>query len=188
MSIYYPALDGDPLTTGDGSYLIAKHFWGTNDAGAGPKRMVVIGDEAYCSVCRCIGEVTYGAPLAEGRRINCMGRPNAVGGDRVVCNCAENPRISEQSRRTFTIVDNGGSPFMAQSAAGASMASVAKAYDQQFVLRDAETGRGLSGVAYRIIANGATIASGMTDGEGRTRRVVTSGAQRLLLHVSENGQ
>ncbi|WP_321800894.1 hypothetical protein [Caballeronia sp. J97] len=154
MSVYYAAVDGDPLTTGNGSYTIAGHAWSTIKDDAGTyRRMIVIGDRAYCSVCRSTGEIDYGVAIRPGGRMNHMGREQAVGGDLVICNCAEKPRIyARYARHKWTILDNGESNSTGQrstsASSAASLAAVHPSHWIHFTLNESGSCEGLSCVAH----------------------------------------
>ncbi|MBB5467056.1 hypothetical protein HDG32_003176 [Paraburkholderia sp. CI2] len=48
-SVYYAAVEGDPLTSGDGSRVFASERVGTiADQSGRQRRMAFIGDHAYC--------------------------------------------------------------------------------------------------------------------------------------------
>ncbi len=189
MAVYYAAVEGDPLTTGDGSYTIAKHFWATIDdgKGAGPRRMIVIGDEAFCSVCQSIGEVTYGVRIRPGGRTDCMGRDQAVGGDLVNCNCSAKPRIHVPYGRNFEIIDNSeasritalsslGTPAVARSATQAS----ASGYDEQ-VRANAAPALAV-GYPYLIETTGGQTISGRTDSTRCLPRIYADRADTYAIH------
>lgn len=106
------------------------------------------------------------------------GRRQAVGGDIVLCECADSPRIVAVYGRRWMIHDEGKE----KAAPVASAPAQRPAYDEQFTVRDA-TGRSLAGVRYRIRMGTDVIASGLTDSGGRTRRIATDSAKWLRLDV-----
>jgi hypothetical protein len=56
-------------------------------------------------------------------------------------------------------------------------------YDEQFALTD-HAGQRLAGVRYRVRSGSTFIASGVTDSQGRTRRILTDDPQQLSLEVA----
>ncbi|SIT43994.1 hypothetical protein BN2475_460003 [Paraburkholderia ribeironis] len=87
--IYYAAVEGDPLDSGEGGYVYGtKKTIGTiEDQNGKPRNMVFIGDEAYCAKCNSTGFIRYGAEVSERKRMVDLvngGRLQAVGGD-IVC-------------------------------------------------------------------------------------------------------
>ncbi|MGF6805566.1 hypothetical protein OKW30_000692 [Paraburkholderia sp. Clong3] len=96
-SVYYAAVEGDPLTSGDGSRVFASERVGTiADQSGRQRRMAFIGDHAYCGKCKNTGPITCGAGVDDMRRMIDLangGRRQAVGGDIVLCKCSEPPRI-----------------------------------------------------------------------------------------------
>ncbi|MFG6447109.1 type VI secretion system Vgr family protein [Roseateles sp. BYS180W] len=63
-----------------------------------------------------------------------------------------------------------------------SLKKAGKVYDEQFVLRDKQSGEPLCNYKYRIEdAGGTVLARGFTDAQGRTQRVYTSSAVAISL-------
>lgn len=179
---YYAAVEGDPLTSGEGSFVYSGKYVGAiADESGRPRRMAFIGDEAYCVACKSTGFITYGAGLNEHRRMIDLvngGRLQAVGGDIVLCRCAEPPRIIAVYGRRWMIYDQGEE----------AKARVAKTrvgnfiHDEQFTLTDA-TGNPLANVWYSIRMPSGELVHGVTDSAGKTARYTTDGAQRLRVYL-----
>lgn len=181
---FYAAVHGDPLTSGKGSYVIARGRVGTVQGYDGRHRqMAYIGDSAFCSACNVIGEIVGGAPLVLTRRMYDMasGKRQAVGGDMVACKCSTPPRIIAQYGCKWVIRDQR------QDAHRPSLKAVTRslAYDEQFTLRGADM-QPLANVHYRVRTGAKVIASGVTDSNGRTGRIATEDALRLTLEIAAN--
>jgi|SRR5579864_934463 len=180
--IYYAAVEDDPLTSGKGSRVFA-HKLASKIKGEDGKyrRMAFIGDEAYCSACDSTGVITYGAGVSDRHlmidRVN-GGRRQAVGGDNVLCKCAEHPRIIAMYGRKWIINDRGEE----------IRAPIAKApvqslpHDEQFTLTDA-AGQALADTLYTVRMPSGELVHGVTDSSGRTTRFKTDGAQRLRVYL-----
>jgi hypothetical protein len=186
--IYFAAVAGDPLSTGSGSY-VENHFRG-NSTIEGPdgvlRDMTLIGDDAYCSVCNSVGQVIGGAPIAHDRRIYFQqyGRWQAVGEDLVACKCPESPRIIATYGCNWRIIDLPSAPFAGNQTPERSLSALSRAtYDERVMLEDAQSGKPLANVPYRIVSGSRVLVSGVTDAQGRTQRVETEGVHALELYV-----
>jgi hypothetical protein len=107
---YYAAVDGDPLTCGIGSRVIATKRTGTVEDESGQARpLAFIGDSAFCSACKSVGVIVGGAGLDGQRRLLDVreGRRQAVGGDQIACKCQVPPRIIARHGRKWMIHDRG---------------------------------------------------------------------------------
>ncbi|MBN3805747.1 hypothetical protein GXB81_22220 [Paraburkholderia sp. Ac-20336] len=74
------------------------------------RRLAFIGDKAYCPACDSFGQITYGAGVSDRHRLidNVNGgRRQAVGGDIVLCKCANRPRIIAIYGTSWRITDRG---------------------------------------------------------------------------------
>ncbi|MGF6700570.1 hypothetical protein OKW38_005182 [Paraburkholderia sp. MM5496-R1] len=118
--IYYAAVDGDPLTSGEGGQVYASGKVGTiTDESGRPRRMVFIGDDAYCAKCKSTGSVTYGAGVNDRKRMVDLvngGRLQAVGGDIVLCKCTNPPRIIAMYGTKWRIIDRGDADTISRQA------------------------------------------------------------------------
>lgn len=180
---YYAAVEGDPLTSGEGSRVYAKEDVGTiEDESGRPHHMVFIGDSAYCSKCGSSGVVTYGAGVSDMlRMIDAVhgGRRQAVGGDIVLCKCATHPRIIAVYGRSWMIHDRDQEK---KTAPVARTPAQILTYDQQFTLTDA-TGKAIANTWYTVRMPSGDLLHGVTDSSGKTARYKTDAAQRLALYL-----
>jgi type VI secretion system secreted protein VgrG len=58
-----------------------------------------------------------------------------------------------------------------------------KPHDEQFTLVNKATGKPLSNARYKIVKGSGETIEGVTDEEGKTIRVVTNGAEQLVVHL-----
>lgn len=182
--VYYAAVEGDPLTTGGRTFASGKVGTIEDESGR-PRRMVFIGDEAHCDKCNSTGAITYGASVSEGRRMVDLangGRRQAVGGDMVLCKCADPPRVIAVHGIKWRIFDQ------TETAVTPSRASVRSTlqhatYDEQYTLIGAD-GRPLAGVRYRVHSGPSVVTSGITDSSGKTQRIATIGSKTLRLEIA----
>lgn len=158
---YYAAVDEDPLTSGVGSRVIAKASVGTIEGEDGRRRqMAFIGDDAYCSKCKSVGVIGYGAKVNDRHRMVDWvhgGRRQAVGDDIVFCKCSDHPRVIAEYGRTWMIRDDGdAAQELARADASASSTSTAPqlAFDEQ--VRAADHGANEGHPYYIETADGRT--------------------------------
>ncbi len=108
---YYAVVEGDPLTSGRNSQVRARsNLCWIEDKTGKSRRMVFIGDDAYCEKCESVGVIAGGAGVSDMHRMADMensGRRQAVGGDFVLCKCADHPRIIAVHGRNWIIHDQG---------------------------------------------------------------------------------
>jgi hypothetical protein len=183
MAVYYAAVEGDPLDSGEGGYIYGtrKTIGTIEDSNGASRNMVFIGDEGYCAKCSSTGSITYGAAISERRRMVDLvngGRLQAVGGDIVLCKCSVAPRIVAVYGVRFTIQDDGG----ARVATGNQTASTGNvspaAYDEQVKV----TGRGASdGYPYCIETGDGRVESGRLDATGVLPRIYTDNADTYTI-------
>ena len=179
MAIYYAAVVGDPLDSGDGSYIYGtKRTIGTiEDKNGTHRNMVFIGDEGHCVSCGSIGSITYGAGISKRRRmvdlVNC-GRLQAVGGDVVLCMCSAPPRIIAVHGRRFTIQDHDGARTTSKAQKAIADNVPPTAYDEQVKA----IGRGASeGYPYYIETLDGRIESGRLDSSGMLPNIYTNNVE-----------
>lgn len=129
---YYAAVEGDPLDSASGSYVLATTSVCTIEGEDGRhRRMALIGDSAWCDACQSIGVIAGGAPVPEGRRmldIVSGGRRQAVGGDEVVCRCERPPHIVATYGRRWRIPNVGCHESAGSGVAPSGAPSI---YDEQ---------------------------------------------------------
>lgn len=181
--LYYAAVEGDPLTSGEGSrvYGTQKTIGTIEDENGQPRNMVFIGDEGYCAKCDSTGSITYGAGVSERKRMVDLvngGRLQAVGGDIVLCQCANPPRIIAMHGRRWMIHDQGEATR--RTAPGAPAQSLV--YDEQFTLIDGN-GRPMPGTYYTLRVDCGSRVHGTTDSAGRTARHRTNGARSVAIYL-----
>jgi hypothetical protein len=193
MAIYYAAVEGDPLDSGEGSHVYGtKKTIGTiKDENGTPRSMVFIGDEGYCTKCGSAGVITYGAGVTDNRRMVDLvngGRRQAVGGDIVLCKCATLPRIIAIYGRKFQIIDGGSATRsgIAGNATGAVSHPPQKPetprHVRWFYVWDAATGEPLCNRDYVADIGGAN-QSGKTDGAGYAK-IETDSEQSVEIHTT----
>jgi hypothetical protein len=184
MAIYYAAVEGDPLDSGEGSYIYGtKKTIGTvEDKNGTHRNMVFIGDEGYCAKCDSSGPITYGAGVSERRRMVDLvngGRLQAVGGDIVLCKCGTPPRIIAVHGQRFSIEDGGTAKAATGTKAERTNSVPYAAYDEQVTA----IGRGASeGYPYCIEAADGRIESGRLDSSGVLPRIYTDNADAYAIH------
>lgn len=192
MAIYYAAVEGDPLDSGEGGYIYGtKKTIGTiEDENGKPRNMVFIGDEGYCAKCGSTGVITYGARLNERRRMVDLvngGRLQAVGGDIVLCKCATPPQIISAYGCKFKIVDGGGATPSGIARSATDVISPAPQKPEEprhvrwFFVWDAATGEPLRNRNY-VADVGGVRQSGKTDGDGYVK-IETDGEQSVDIHT-----
>ncbi|CAE6888106.1 hypothetical protein R75471_02210 [Paraburkholderia domus] len=179
---YYAAVEGDPLTSGKGSQVFASGHCGTiTDESGRPRRMVFIGDPAYCQACDSQGVIIGGAGVSSARRMIDLvngGRRQAVGGDWVSCKCPDHPRIIAVYGRRWVIHDRGD----ASGTAARSLAPSIATYDEQFTLMDGD-GKAMPDTYYTIKLPSSDLRHGVTDSRRRTARYETDGARSVRVYL-----
>jgi len=182
--VYYAAVEGDPLTSGEGSCVYSTKRVGTiADASGRPRRIAFIGDDAYCPKCKSTGSITYGVNIRKGGRMLDLvngGRDQAVGGDIVLCKCPQHPRVVAHYARSCEYIDSGGNSFSTSWSPYATTRSAN--YDEQFTLRDGK-GRALAETYYTVRMPDGRLIHGTTDSAGRTARHATDGAQNTAVYL-----
>ena len=195
MAIYYAAVEGDPLDSGEGGYIYGtKKTIGTiEDKNGKPRNMVFIGDEGYCAKCGSTGSITYGAGVSGRRRMVDLvngGRLQAVGGDIVLCNCSEPPRIIAVHGQRWMIQDDGG----ARAATGAQTASASNAssascdeLEHYFEIVDAATEAPIEDMTYKLLSDGASIVDNESLIAGKTMALSKNDYPNLLFIAWRKG-
>jgi hypothetical protein len=168
--IYYAVVEDDPLTSGKGSRVFSALPCGTVQGDDGKRRrLAFIGDKAYCPACDSFGVITYGAGLGDRHRLVDRvngGRRQAVGGDVVLCKCANHPRVIATYGTSWRINDRGDADGNAN--ADGSSATPAPVVDHwiSFTLTEPGNFEGLRCVAH--FADGSR-AVGTFDGKNKVR-------------------
>jgi hypothetical protein len=112
MTVYYMALDGDPITGSKGGYVIAKPRFRELNGRHG----ALIGDVAFCATCGTTGTIAHGPMLRPGQRSTHDGIECAIGGDLVLCKCPTPPKIIPLYGRIWRIIDLPSGPKSAAEA------------------------------------------------------------------------
>ncbi|WP_175718830.1 PAAR domain-containing protein [Burkholderia anthina] len=172
--------NGDPTTTG--GVVIADMSTMSNHG----KQVALDGDKATCGNC----EGTF-LIVGSAQRMTNRGRCVALEGDVVLCPCGQN-RLVAGSDSTILYRDDGysnaASPFAARSAFATTTrhAPASGIHDEQYILRDADSGRPLANVRYRILLSSGNVFTGVTDATGHTQRVASAYAESLKLEIARN--
>lgn len=193
MATFYAAVEGDPLNSGKGSYVTTTSQCGTVKGEDGRhRRLVFLGDTAYCAACKSTGVIVRGAPCGDsGRMIDLTnaGRRQAVGGDKVACKCPHPPSIIAVNGRRW-MIQNDGDSADAHSAAATTAPANECAKDKQasqdlhtswFYVWDSVTGEALANRNY-VVNVGGVRQVGKTDEDGYAR-IATDGEQPVNIHV-----
>ncbi|MBN3744172.1 PAAR domain-containing protein [Burkholderia sp. Se-20373] len=171
--------NGDATTTG--GIVIA----GTASIFVNNKHIALDGDKATCGNCEGMFPIAGSAVSVVGG-----GRAVAVEGDAVLCPCGQNLLVAG-SDCTFFIgggAHGSASPFIGYSAfAPTRNESASGIHDEQYVLREADSGRPLANVRYRIRLLTGKIFTGVTDATGHTQRVTSEYAEPLKFEITRNG-
>ncbi|WP_084087662.1 PAAR domain-containing protein [Aerolutibacter daejeonensis] len=149
------------------------------------KPVARLGDKVVCPQCKGTFPVAAGDPT-----LIIDGQPVARHGDKTACGAT---LLSGQAR---VFVDAGGSsPSSVRGGSGATGSpgllrtapTVAPdgEYDEAFVLQSELTGVPLANRRYRIIREGGSIETGVTDDNGRTHVVRTERPERVDVQLEE---
>jgi uncharacterized Zn-binding protein involved in type VI secretion len=135
------------------------------------------GARLYCPTCKSEGRI-----CAKGPRLpeTMFGEEPALSDDVCICKCDPPPIMIASQNTDYQIVEPVSKERVTPLAPLSSLA-----HDEQVCLVDAVTGKPLCNVPYRFVADGAIIESGMTNSEGKTKRVQTNGPRRLTLEIME---
>jgi hypothetical protein len=185
MTVYYAAVDGDPLTSEEGSYVIAQgRTRRIADESGRLRGGAVIGDFAFCTACESTGEITYGVHLTPGRRPKDRGRDWALGGDRVLCQCSTSPIIYPAHGRRCRVFDHAPITRFSSSNASAEPPVPPDAdHWISFTLREPESYEGMSCVTR--FADGSSERGSIGGGNNiRFARSNTSACTRIEIAVS----
>lgn len=194
MTVFYAAVEGDPLDSGEGGYVYAtKKTIGTIEDENGRRRsMIFIGDVGCCAKCKSLGAITFGAGGTNRKRMVDLvngGRLQAMGGDVVLCKCDRPPQVIAVYGRKFTIIEGtgsampGGTAGSATSKAAASVSSKSEnvRHVRWFYVSDAVNSEPLRHRDY--VANvGGTKQFGKTDRNGYAK-IETDEEQPVDIHA-----
>lgn len=189
MTVFYAAVDGDPLTSHPDSHVMARE--GPQCAlvaGADGKTrsLVYIGDRAWCGACQSMGVIVGGAPVTERRRMIDLaggGRRQAVGEDQVLCQCAMPPRVIATYGKRWRFVEESANKKtdVPVQAVVPPLPRSEPQYERWFYIWDSVTGESIPNRDF--IANvGGVRQTGRTDGEGYAR-IMAGGEQPVEVHI-----
>lgn len=188
MTIFYAAVEDDPLTSGKDSRVHASGKASTIKGEDGViRRMAFIGDSAWCVACQSTGVIIGGAPVPQNRRMLDLvngGRRQAVGGDEVACKCAIHPQIIAVYGRKYTITTvSKGSVGASNAVVGASPSQAVDktTHARWCVVWDSATGEPVANRAF-VTDIGGVRKSGKTDEQGYAK-IETNGEQPFSIHV-----
>jgi len=172
--------NGDATTTG--GIVIS----GSSNMFSNSKSIAVNGDKATCGNCEGMFPI---AGSAVGMISN--GRCMALEGDAVLCPCGQNLLVAGSDCTFFYDDSDGGHntaySFTALSAfAPTRYAPASGIHDEQYVLREADSGRPLANVRYRIRLSSGKIFAGVTDATGHTQRVTSAYAESLKFEIARS--
>ncbi|RQZ15245.1 PAAR domain-containing protein [Burkholderia sp. Bp9031] len=171
--------NGDPTTTGGVVIAVTSTMFNHG------KQVALDGDKATCGNCEGAFLIVGGA-----QRMTHHGRCVALEGDAVLCPCGKNRLIAGSDSTIFYgggSYRNAASPFAARSAFETTRhAPASDIHDEQYVLRDADSGRPLANVRYRILLSSGKVFSGVTDATGHTQRVTSAHAESLKFEIARN--
>ncbi|WP_407044979.1 PAAR domain-containing protein [Burkholderia ambifaria] len=147
---------------------------------------IALDGKATCGNCEGMFPTAGSAASIVG-----SGRAVAVEGDAVLCPCGQNLLVAGNDC-TFFIGGSGGhgstKPFTRYSAfAPTRYAPASGIHEEQYVLREADSGRPLANVRYRIRQSSGKIISGVTDATGHTQRVTSAYAESLKFEIARSG-
>ncbi|QEZ47404.1 PAAR domain-containing protein [Cupriavidus oxalaticus] len=138
----------------------------------------VEGDYATCPACKVGGTVKndcYPAFDIDGKQV-------LVSGARVYCRCQTRPVVIH-SQMDFTIEVNRKGAGAQPAANGSDCSYGYGDYDEQFILKDHDTGEILAAMPYTVEFKDGTMVRGITDEQGRTRRYYTVEPEPLIVHL-----
>ncbi|WP_081896789.1 MULTISPECIES: PAAR domain-containing protein [Burkholderia] len=172
---------GDPTTTG--GVVVS----GSSNMFSNSKTIAVDGDQATCGNCAGTFPIVGSAV-----RLISRGRCLALEGDAVLCPCGQNLLIAGSDCTFFYSDGNSGrgnahSTTTRSAFAPARHVIASDTHDEQYVLREAESGRPLAYVPYRIRLSSGKIFTGVTDAAGHTQRVTTVYAESLKFEIARSG-
>ncbi|WGS40261.1 hypothetical protein LFL97_10900 [Burkholderia sp. JSH-S8] len=139
--------------------------------------------KTYCAACKQEGFIAPKGPRWPGTGPN--GNQWALSGDINVCGCNPSPVFHAERNMRMVFTAEQAAALTGQSAPRSPLAIHAE-HDEQFVLRDVDTGRPLARVRYRIRTASGKVFSGVTDATGHTQRVTTTNTESLCLEIARN--
>jgi uncharacterized Zn-binding protein involved in type VI secretion len=161
---------GDPTTTG--GKVHAMH----DDMKDDGKAIALNGERATCRNCEGTWPI-----VGTGYTMRNDGRPVVFHGDKVLCPCDKN-RVISLSEGCFYHRRPGEDESVVNTGSSASVDPQSGQYDQKFTLHDAN-GNVFRDTYYTIRLPSGSLAHGVTDHMGHTKRYATERAQRLSIYL-----
>ncbi|WP_179258426.1 PAAR domain-containing protein [Caballeronia sordidicola] len=139
--------------------------------------VAIVGGPIYCPTCKSDGYIVATGPR---HHTSFKGKEMALENDLGMCKCRPPPRmIASQS----TMSQSFTSDFLAAEGYTPSGIPLLRHHDEAITLRDYRTRRPLVNVQYRLRDGLQILATGVTDANGRTERVVTDTASNLIVEI-----
>ncbi|MEX3933209.1 PAAR domain-containing protein [Paraburkholderia phymatum] len=139
--------------------------------------MAFDGARIWCPACKSEGRICNVAPY---RPHTLHGKQAALENDICICDCDPPPRLIPSQHAASMSFNSDELARRGMDAFGNPAL-----HDEQFVLRDRQTGKALANVRYTIRTASGRSFGGVTDSMGHTQRVSTSGAENLTFHIEE---
>ncbi len=139
-----------------------------------------LGAHVYCPACKSTGRI-----VAKGPRWpdNLMGKNAALDGDLCVCRCDPPPVMLPSQNSMCQSFDAQALERLGFGPIAAPLKKEAEAiYDEQIQFKTSE-GIAISHIAYKLILSDGSIEEGMTDADGKTRRIATKKPIHILRAV-----
>lgn len=150
---------------------------GTESAKHHGTPIATVGGPIYCPACKSEGYIVATGPR---RPMSFGGKEVALENDLGMCKCRPPPRmIASQS----TMSQSFTSDDLAAQGYTPSGVPLLRGHDEAITLRDHRTQRPLPNVQYRLRDGSQLLATGVTDANGRTERVVTDTASNLVIEI-----
>jgi hypothetical protein len=186
MAIFYSVVKDDPLSSG-GNSRVVEGWNDTIECEDGQTRyLAYLGQRAWCDACRSFGVIVAAPDSPDTDRMHDqeLNARQALGGDLVMCKCAQRPVVIARYGRSWTIETGGNASVAAGNAATVPAASAQESsFDDRFVLRDAN-GQSIASAAYVVQRETCDFEYGETDEKGHTHllsSVATAESIRVFL-------
>jgi uncharacterized Zn-binding protein involved in type VI secretion len=142
--------------------------------------LTFVGAQMACPVCKSTGVIVANGPRMPGL---CMGKQQALSGDLCVCKCDKPSSIYQSQTDTYETLTDGELAEMGFAPGGVPLLYY---HDEQLTLRDQRTKWPLAGIVYRVSNGSTVIASGKTDGNGRTERIRTDDSRSIVIEIARS--